>query len=158
MKNLILTSLLILQCTTAFGKRLTFADMQGLLPNLEQSGTEISPHYTCTIKTQWLENGDLEVTGTQTYKDMDPSTMKIVFAAAKEVEVDQDKYDGAVEYTISQSTLLYENVEDDERVDLFESFNFEVKDSTVTRVQVQYAEVNHHSDPHEDSINCSFEK
>lgn len=157
MKNLILTGLLILQATVALGKDLSLADMQSVVPNLEKFGKEISPNYTCSIKTEWLANGDLKVIGTQTYKDMGPSSMEFVFSPSKNVEIYVDQYDGTLEYTISQSTLLYENKEDDERVDLYESFNFEIKGSVMTRIQVQYAEVNHHSDPHEDSINCYFE-
>lgn len=155
MKNLILMSLVVLGSSSAFAKDLTFKDMVNVLPNMERAGTQ-GKDYKCSVKTEWLANGDLKVAATQQYKDWDPSTMEIVLTAAKDAEVYVDKYDDTIEYHISQSTLLSE--EDDYRVDLYESFSFDVENSMITGFQIQIAEVDHESDPHEDSIYCNFTK
>lgn len=153
MKNLILISLVVLGSVNVSAQELTFKDMPSLLPNMERAGTE-GKDYKCAVKTEWLENGDLKVTATQQYKDWQPSTMEVVLTAAKDVEVWTDKYDETVEYTISQSTLLKED--DDYRVDLYESFSFDVENNVITGFRLQIAEVDHESDPHEDTIYCTF--
>lgn len=96
------------------------------------------------------------MTATQQYKDWKPSIIEIMFTVAKDAEVWTDKYDETVEYTISQATLLKE--EDDYRVDLYESFSFDVEKNEITGFRLQIAEVDHESDPHEDTIYCSLKK
>lgn len=146
---------MVLATVTVSAQELTFKDMMNVLPNMERAGTE-GKDYKCSVKTEWLANGDLKVVATQQYKDWDPSAMEIVLTAAKDAEVSMDKYDDTIEYNISQSTLLKE--EDDYRVDLYESFSFNVENDVITGFRVQIAEVDHESDPHEDTIYCNLTK
>lgn len=155
MKNLILMSFMVLGAVTVSAQELTFKEMINILPNMERAGTE-GKDYKCAVKTEWLENGDLKVTATQQYKDWKPSIIEIMFTVAKDAEVWTDKYDETVEYTISQATLLKE--EDDYRVDLYESFSFDVEKNEITGFRLQIAEVDHESDPHADTIYCSLKK
>lgn len=154
MKNLILTGLILAGTTTVFAQDLKFADMPARLPNMEQHGTS-GASYTCSVKTEWLANGDLKITGTESYKGEKSYPMEVVLKASKNVEVYTDSYDETVEYTISQSTVLLE--EEDYSVNFYESFNFKVQGSKITSIHLQVAEVDHESDPHEDSIYCDFE-
>ncbi len=155
MKNLMIMTFMVLATVTVSAQELTFKDMMNVLPNMERAGTE-GKDYKCSVKTEWLANGDLKVVATQQYKDWDPSAMEIVLTAAKDAEVSMDKYDDTIEYNISQSTLLKE--EDDYRVDLYESFSFNVENDVITGFRVQIAEVDHESDPHEDTIYCNLTK
>lgn len=146
---------MVLGAVTVSAQELTFKEMINILPNMERAGTE-GKDYKCAVKTEWWENGDLKVTATQQYKDWKPSIIEIMFTVAKDAEVWTDKYDETVEYTISQATLLKE--EDDYRVDLYESFSFDVEKNEITGFRLQIAEVDHESDPHEDTIYCSLKK
>lgn len=155
MKNLILGSLVVLGSVTVSAKKLTFNDMPQILPNMERSGSE-GKDYKCAVKTEWLENGDLKITGTHQYQDWEPAQMEIVFTSAKDPEVVTNRDKKTVEYTISQSTLLKE--EDDYRVDLYESFSFDIKGGVITGFRLQIAEMDHQNDPLEDAIYCDLTK
>lgn len=154
MKNLILTVSMLLATVTVSAKDLTFKDMQQILPDMERVGRE-GEDYKCAVKTEWLPNGDLKVVATQQYKDWDPSEISIILKAEKNPEVTTDEYDvTATEYTMAQSTVLKE--EDDYRVDLYESFSFDLDKSEIVGFRVVIAEVDHESDPREDSIYCDL--
>lgn len=156
MKNLVLATLVVLGSVAASAKALSLKDMQQIVPNMERAGTQ-GADYKCSVKTEWLENGDLKVVATQQYKDWAPSTTEVVFTQAKDLEVYKEKYDEDIfQYAISQSTLLSE--EDEYRVDLYESFYIDVEKSEITGLTLQIAEVDHENDPHEDMISCEFAK
>lgn len=154
MKNLVLASLVVLSAVTVSANDLTLAQVQQVLPNIDRSGHE-GESYKCAVKTEWLENGDLKVTATQQYKDWTPSTMEVVLTTAKGAYAYTEQYDTETTYKVQQSTLLSE--EDDYRVDLYESFSFDVVDSKIVRFGLTVAEVDHENDPREDVIYCELE-
>ena len=130
--------------------------MQQILPDMERVGHE-GKDYKCAVKTEWLANGDLKVVATQQYKDWSPSEISIILKADKNPEVTTDEYDvTATEYRMTQSTVLLQ--EDDYQVDLYESFSFDLDKSEIVGFRVEIAEVDHESDPHEDTIYCDLEK
>lgn len=150
----ILMSLVVLSAVTVSAKDLTLVDVKQVLPNMERVGHE-GESYKCAVKTEWLENGDLKVTATQQYKDWAPSTIEVVLAKVKGAYAYTEQYDDEITYKVEQSTLLSEV--NDYRVDLYESFSFDIVNSKIVRFGLTVAEVDHENDPREDVIYCELE-
>lgn len=153
MKNLAAALVILFGAISLAAKDLSFGEMPAVLANLDSVGTS-GAGYTCAIKTEWLENGNLKVFASETYKNMNSNTLEMVLTPVKRMDVYSDQYDGLIDYVISQSTTLHE--EGDYRVELIELFSFQVKGKTIVSAQVQVLEADFESDPHDESISCHF--
>ena len=131
----------------------SIVNMKAYLPNGVWVG-EISKNESCEIKAIWISDAELNIEAKSQYKKYLPQLTTILFSESKGAVLQRDELNETDdELALSQSSVLQQ--EEDYEVDFYEQVVLELVDGhKLESISVYTAEVDHESDPHEDTIIC----